>query len=103
MQYRVEMSTQAKRDLNRIYDFIEAEISHQAMAWFEGLHTALLSLSNMPQRSPIIREDLSTRHLLYGKKPHVYRAIYFVNEAAFSVTILSIRHGARGPFRPNRT
>jgi mRNA-degrading endonuclease RelE of RelBE toxin-antitoxin system len=35
------------------------------------------------------------RHLLYGKKPHVYRVIYEVDEGRQAVLVLTIRHGAR--------
>jgi toxin ParE1/3/4 len=37
------------------------------------------------------------RHLLYGKKPHVYRVIYDIDEQRQLVTVLTIRHGAREP------
>jgi toxin ParE1/3/4 len=39
------------------------------------------------------KEDL--RHLLYGKKPHVYRVIYQVDERRQAVWVLTVRHGAR--------
>jgi toxin ParE1/3/4 len=100
MPYRVEVSTHAEHDLDRIYRFIQAEWSDQAADWFNALQLALQSLSEMPHRSPLVREDTSMRHLLYGSKPHVYRVIYFVNEKLSSVTILSIRHGARSAFQP---
>jgi mRNA-degrading endonuclease RelE of RelBE toxin-antitoxin system len=35
------------------------------------------------------------RHLLYGKKPHVYRVIYEVQEKQQTVWVLTIRRGAR--------
>ena len=35
------------------------------------------------------------RHLLYGKKPHVYRVLYEVEEQKQTVWVLTIRHGAR--------
>jgi mRNA-degrading endonuclease RelE of RelBE toxin-antitoxin system len=35
------------------------------------------------------------RHLLYGKKPNVYRVIYEVDEKLQTVWVLTIRHGAR--------
>jgi plasmid stabilization system protein ParE len=36
--------------------------------------------------------------LLYGGKPHVYRAIYRVLEKQKVVEVLHIRHGARREF-----
>lgn len=35
------------------------------------------------------------RHLLYGKKPHVYRVLYEIDEPQRTVWVLTIRHGAR--------
>jgi toxin ParE1/3/4 len=35
------------------------------------------------------------RHLLYGRKPYVYRVIYRVVERQKQVEVLHIRHGAR--------
>jgi mRNA-degrading endonuclease RelE of RelBE toxin-antitoxin system len=40
-------------------------------------------------------------HLLYGKKPHVYRVIYEVDEKWRSVLVLAIRHGARRKLKPS--
>jgi toxin ParE1/3/4 len=100
MTYRVKLTAQAQQDLDRIYRYIEAETSHHAGDWFNSLYDALESLSEMPQRSPMIREDPSLRHLLYGTKPHIYRAIYLIDEESASVVVLSIRHGARSGFEP---
>jgi plasmid stabilization system protein ParE len=100
MPYRVEVAGQAHRDLDRIYRFIEADTSSAAATWFNGLHAALRSLSESPQRCPVIREDLALRHLLYGNKPHIYRAIFRIREERAEVVILTIRHGARSAYRP---
>jgi hypothetical protein len=44
-------------------------------------------------------ENDKLRHLLYGNKPHIYRAIYRVAEKQRLVDVLHIRHGARGGFK----
>jgi len=44
-------------------------------------------------------ESDKLRHLLYGKKPHIYRAIYRVLEEQKQVDVLHIRHGARRRFK----
>jgi mRNA-degrading endonuclease RelE of RelBE toxin-antitoxin system len=36
----------------------------------------------------------SLRHLLYGKKPNVYRVIFEIDERRRLVHVLTIRHGA---------
>jgi hypothetical protein len=61
----------------------------------------VLALETYPRRSPIAPETKKTnrllRHLLYGRKPHVYRAIYEVDERRKIVRVLTIRHGAMEP------
>jgi mRNA-degrading endonuclease RelE of RelBE toxin-antitoxin system len=52
----------------------------------------------MPQRCPAIPEDPQFRHLLYGKKPHIYRVIFVIEETEKVVTVLTVRHGARGAY-----
>ena len=99
MAYLVRTSAQAERDMEAIYRFIQADTSDQAVAWFNGLRTAIRTLSEMPQRLPVIREDPGARHLLYGNKPHIYRVIYRIDEPKKLVNILNVRHGARGAYR----
>ena len=41
------------------------------------------------------------RHLLYGNKPHVYRAIYEIDERNKVVYVLTIRQGAMDEARPD--
>jgi plasmid stabilization system protein ParE len=61
--------------------------------------SAILSLEEQPNRCPVTPENEELRHLLYGKKPHVYRAIYRVLEKQKQVQVLHIRHGARRRFK----
>lgn len=95
MEFLVELSDRAQRDLAAIYEFIEADSSTQAFAWFIGLEEAVLSLSNQPERGTRTRENPALRQLLYGNKPHIYRVIYRIRKRARKVRILHIRHGAR--------
>jgi toxin ParE1/3/4 len=95
MAYRVELTNRAGRDLRQIYRQIRAEDSERAIAWFNGLETAVYSLSEHVSRGPTTPENKKLRHLLYGNKPHVYRIIYRVNERAQIVKVVHIRHGAR--------
>jgi toxin ParE1/3/4 len=97
MQYRVSLTARAVKDLDNIFQFIQAEQSEAAATWFNGLHEAINSLSSLPQRAPATPENSSLRHLLYGSKPNVYRVIYFTDETKKTVTVLTIRHGARKP------
>ena len=63
------------------------------------MEEAVYALATYPDRCPMapearkLRREL--RHLLYGKKPHVYRVIYEVDERRQTVWVLTVRHGAR--------
>jgi toxin ParE1/3/4 len=97
LAYTVSLADQAIRDLRSLYLEKQAETSHHAATWFLGLRVAIYSLENLPHRGAHTPEDRSLRHLLYGKKPHIYRIIYSIDEAARTVNIAQIRHGAQEP------
>ena len=97
MTYRVEMTARAVRDLRRIFQRIQAEHSPQAATWFNELEATILSLDEHPERGPITPEKKTLRHLLFGRKPNVYRIIYAIDERPRVVRVLHIRHRARAP------
>lgn len=99
MAYLVRIMPRAERDLDVLYSAIDAEYSAAAFRWFNGLERALFTLEVSPNRCPVTPEDAHLRHLLYGKKPNVYRVIYRVLEESKDVAILHIRHGARQAFK----
>ena len=99
MTYLVEFATRAARDLEILYVEKNAAESHGAARWYNGLEQAVDALATYPNRCPVAREarraKRKLRNLLYGKKPHVYRVIYEVDEGRQAVWVLTIRHGAR--------
>ena len=95
MAYEVRLARRALSDLRHIYRFIQADTSSAADEWFRGLEATIFSLETDPTRGPLVRERPNLRHLLYGNKPHIYRIIYSISEAAQIVNIAQIRHGAR--------
>jgi toxin ParE1/3/4 len=99
MQYRVELSTRAERDLQIIYDFIRADVSDVAFAWFNELVQAIYTLEKLPERGSTTPENRRLRHLLFGSKPDTYRIIYSIDRRGNGVTVLHIRHGARADFQ----
>jgi len=101
--YQVKLTQRAERDLDLLYDSVGAERFEAALKWYRGLKRAILSLEHRPLRCPLAPEDKKLRHLLYGKKPHVYRIIYRVLEKTKTVEILHIRHGAMDEFTPGAT
>jgi toxin ParE1/3/4 len=99
MPYLIEFSDRAVRDLEFLYIEKNTARSHAATKWFNNLEKAINTLKLRPGRCSVIPERPSAkgtlRHMLYGKKPHVYRVIYEVHETHRLVLVLTIRHGAR--------
>ena len=98
MAYLVNITSRAQRDLAQLYRQINAENSDAALKWYRGFKEAILSLEEQPGRCPVTPESDKFRHLLYGNKQHIYRAIYRVLEKQNQVEVLHIRHGARRRF-----
>jgi toxin ParE1/3/4 len=99
MAYLVNLSARAQRDLAQIYRRINVADSDAALKWYRGFKQAILGLEEQPNRCPVTPENEKLRHLLYGNKPHIYRAIYRVVEKQKLVDVLHIRHGAWSGFK----
>lgn len=99
MTYRVELTDRAVRDLEILYLEKNAAESQAAARWFNRLEAAVCGLERHPSRCPAAPEARKVkrplRHLLFGRKPHVYRVIYEIDEPQHTVWVLTIRHGAR--------
>lgn len=99
MAYRVELANRAVRDLELLYVEKKAAESQAAARWYNGLQKIVYALGTYPYRCPVAPEALKMKrklwHLLYGRKPHVYRVIYEVDERRQTVWVLTTRHGAR--------
>jgi plasmid stabilization system protein ParE len=99
MEYAVELTLRAERDLNELLKYIEALNSSSARRWFNGLEKAIYGLDRLPRRCSLARESRKEgrpiRQLLYGKKPGVYRVLFEIQEWTRTVRVLAIRHGAR--------
>jgi toxin ParE1/3/4 len=105
MAYCVELTTRAGRDLADLYERIKADDSERANRWFNTLERAIDSLGNFPRRCPVApearRAEKTLRQLLHGRKPHVYRVVYEVDEQGKTVYVLTIRHGAMEAAQPH--
>jgi len=99
MTYLVEFAARAARDLETLYMEKNAAESDAAARWFNELELAVNALARHPNRCPVApearRAKRKIRNLLYGKKPHVYRVIYEIDESRQAVMVLTIRHTAR--------
>jgi plasmid stabilization system protein ParE len=82
MAYHIEFADRAARDLEALYVEKNAAEPQAASRWYNELEEAVYALATYPHRCPVapearkLRRDL--RHLLYGKKPYVYRVISYM-------------------------
>ena len=99
MAYRVEITTNAETELEKLYLWVVARAPQQGAKWFNGLEQAVLSLDQHPKRCPVAPESIDpddpVRVLPYGRKPHAYRIFFTVDEAARLVRVVHVRRGAR--------
>lgn len=105
MTYLVEFAARAVHDLEILYVEKNAAESHAAARWYNGLEQAVYALASFPHRCPVAPERLTAkrklRQLLYGKRPHLYRVVFEVDEGGQVVRVLTIRHGARRKIKPS--
>ena len=105
MPYQVPLADAAKTDANSIYAWVTERAPIRGPEWFEELIECLYSLEELPYRCPLAREAGKSRreirYLLFGKRKHVYRVLYEVEEACQTVWVLHIRHGALRDLAPD--
>ncbi len=98
MAWQVVLANSAKADAGAIYDWVVAKSPVNGPAWFEELIDCLYSLEEMPFRCSLAREASEARReircLRFGRRQHVYRILYQIEEPRKMVWILHIRHGA---------
>ena len=87
--------------MEALYGSIEAATSSQALGWFNGLARAIYSLEHFPDRGRVIHQNKKLRHLLFGRKPSVYKIIYGIDKLNLVVSVLHIRHAARDSRSPD--
>ena len=96
----VRLTDRALRDMEAIHEFIEADESESASAWFRQLADAIYSLERFPERGTPVPESRKLRQLLFGKKPNISRIIFAVDKRNRVANVLHIRHGARKALLP---
>ena len=99
MQYRIEYTETAERELEQAYLWIleqsrSLQIAHNR---FNGITQAIDSLNGLPERCGFAPENdycaEDIRQLLYGQRHGQYRVLFTLREK--TVVILHIRHSAR--------
>lgn len=96
MKFPVIITGPAKDDLQAMYDWwAKNRSTEQATRWYLGIHAAIVSLSNMPERCPLATEsellEQGVRQLLFGLGRHPTHRIVFGIDGQ-SVIIFRVRH-----------
>jgi plasmid stabilization system protein ParE len=91
MEYVVNLTARAMRDLEHLYEEMTAR------KWYQGLKKEILSLERLPYRCSVAPENKEMRHLVYGHGHGAYRVIFRI--VGKQVDVLHIRHGARKRLR----
>jgi plasmid stabilization system protein ParE len=83
MKYRVEISSTAEAEADSAFLRLSQIASPvKASQWYSGLLQAIESLSQMPKRCPLAREDeyfsQEIHQLLYGRGRNLYRILFTV-------------------------
>lgn len=104
MTYQVRLSLLAMDDIETAHGWLKGHLSpDHARRWYDGLKAALINLEKNPNRYPLAPEGealgIELRELPYGKRKHVYRILYTVEESV--VQVHGVWHAARGDFHRN--
>ena len=102
MKYHIEISSIAEAEADKAFLHL-SQITSLAKAnqWYSGLLKAIESLSQMPSRCSLARENQyfsqNIRQLLYGKRRNSYRILFTILEGQniSTIRILHIRHSSQ--------
>ncbi|MEX0271988.1 type II toxin-antitoxin system RelE/ParE family toxin [Leptolyngbyaceae cyanobacterium UHCC 1019] len=115
MKYRIDISSVAESEADKAFLRLSQLTSPtKASQWYSGLLQAIESLSQMPKRCPLARENeyfsQEIRQLLYGRGRNSYRILFTIldGQETSTVRILHIRYGSqqtlgKEPEAPNDT
>jgi plasmid stabilization system protein ParE len=102
MKYQIETSSVAEAEADNAFLRLSQITSlPEARQWYSGLLQAIESLSQMPRRCSLARENeyfsQEIRQLLYGRGRNSYRVLFtiFEQQDISTVRILHIRHASQ--------
>ena len=102
MTYRIEISSVAEAEADQAFLQLSQRTSQEsAKQWYGGLLNAIDSLSKMPKRCTLARENQyfsqEIRQLLYGRGRNTYRILFTILEInnSSTVRILHVRHASQ--------
>lgn len=84
MQYQVIITPSAKADIFEMNAWFLENYPNIAEKWLWETSQKITSLAKLPERCPVSPEseafDVIVRQLIYGKKPHIYRILFSIQE-----------------------
>lgn len=100
MEYRVVLTPEAQAAIDCDIAYVRRHASRRvADTWYGGLIEAIASLSVIPLRCSVIPEhglfDEEIRQLLYGRRRHLRRIIFFID--GDSVYVVRHQHSRMPP------
>ena len=100
MTYCIEISSVAEAEADRAFLHLSQVTSlAQASQWYSGLLKEIDSLSTMPKRCALARENESfsqeLRQLLYRQRRNSYRILFTILEETSTVRIFYVRHSSQ--------
>lgn len=102
MAFRVELSEEALRDAERLYEWVTEAAPFRGPLWFDRLLAAIESLQTFPHRCAYATENdqfpFEVRQLLFGRKPNVYRVVFTTQGEV--VYVLRIRAPRQNLLKP---
>lgn len=99
MNYKVQLSQRARREIEDAYLYIRRDAPLSAKRWRAKLQKAISSLRSFPERHSILFDANTAgreiRQTIFG----VYVVLYSID--GNTVSVLTVRHGARRPIEPD--
>ncbi|ALB41318.1 MULTISPECIES: type II toxin-antitoxin system RelE/ParE family toxin [Nostocales] len=102
MKYYIDISSIAEAEADKAFlQMSQITSSEKASQWYAGLLQLIESLSQMPKRCSLARENdyfsQEIRQIIYGKGRNAYRIIFTIieGEEISTVRVLHIRHAAQ--------
>ena len=102
MRFHVKMTARAEADVDSALDSLVRYSRRAAVRWLDELLKQIEELEQHADRYALAAEahrlETELREVLFGKKPHVHRILYIIEDKV--VQVLHIRHAARDWLKP---
>jgi len=93
--YRVQITTRAFADLERIFEYIKRDSPQNAAKMIQTLLDAIEGLSILPRRFDVPRTGSPRGRKIRSMPVKPYLVRYRIDEREHIVSILRVSHGAR--------